>query len=42
MASFPERGSHRTLLRIDKWDEEQTEWVQRRSGLVEPDRKSVV
>lgn len=37
MTSFPERGAHRTFLRIDKWDEEQSEWVKRHSGLLAPD-----
>ena len=30
-------GGHRTYLRVDKWDAEQTEWVKRKSGLLEPD-----
>lgn len=32
-----ESGRHRTLLRVDKWDSEQTDWVRRKSGLLDPE-----
>lgn len=36
MPNVRERGSHRTFLLIEKWDEEQVVWARRRSGLWEP------
>lgn len=31
-----ETGGHRTFLKVEKYDEDQTAWAQRKSGLLEP------
>lgn len=37
-----DRACHSTYAKVEKWDEDQTAWVSRRTGLVEPKRNDLI